>query len=202
MPNFRDAVRLRTRYIDDFVNARAREGFDQLVLLGAGFDTRGLRMREVVERGVRVFEVDIADQLARKRSVLAGAGVALPPHVAYVPFDFNTRDLATHLTAALVAKGFRAGVGAAFVMEGVIGYIDDAAIDATLRFMATAGGPRTRVVMTYADPSFDTSAERLPRNGFAFDEELAGDALHRRYLPGEPHPFAHVVRIGTARVVA
>jgi methyltransferase (TIGR00027 family) len=202
LPFFRDGVRLRTRYIDDAVRGALAVGVDQVVLLGAGFDARGLRMPEIAERGASVYEVDTDEQLQRKRRMLAGAEVKLPRHVVYVPFDFNVPDLADTLTAALVAKGFRRGRATMFVWEGVIGYIGDDIIDQSLRFMASAGGTGTRVAFTYAEATFDpeTAAIRTRRAGFSSSEELAGDALWRRYLPGDPHPNAFVTRVGTAVV--
>jgi methyltransferase (TIGR00027 family) len=177
-------------------------GLDQLVLLGAGFDARGLRMPEVDARGASVYEIDTAEQLSRKRGVLSAAGVKVPARVRYVPFDFDTPDFATSLTSALEGKGFRTGKGALFVWEGVIGYIDDAAIDQSLRFTANAGGPRSRVVFTFAQIGFEsnTATARTRRAGFRSCEETAGDELWRRYLPGEPHPNAWVIRVATAIV--
>src|SRR5215470_15876963 len=67
LPNFVDAVRLRTRFIDDFIRDGLREGLTQIVLLGAGFDARALRMSEIGEHGTRVYEVDFAPQLETKR---------------------------------------------------------------------------------------------------------------------------------------
>lgn len=203
LPFFRDGVRLRTRFLDDCVREGLAAGLDQLVLLGAGFDARGLRMSEIVSRGARVFEVDTPFQMDRKRSALASAGVELPAHVVYVPFDFDTTDLASELGDALEMAGFEPGAGAMFVWEGVIGYIDDAAIDRTLRFMAGVGGPRSRVGFTFADEAHlgqEPMSARTRRCGFASCEALAGDALWRRYLPGEPPPTAWVMKVGLATV--
>src|SRR5689334_13062137 len=47
LPFFVDAIRLRTRFIDDVVRDALRAGVDQIVLLGAGFDARGLRLPEI-----------------------------------------------------------------------------------------------------------------------------------------------------------
>ncbi len=90
-----------------------------------------------------------------------------------------------------------------FVWEGVIGYIDDAATDESLRFMARVGGPRTRVGLTYADEAHvgsESMVTRTKRCGFASLEAVAGDALWRRYLPGEPPPNAWVTKVAEARV--
>ncbi len=202
LPNFHDAVRLRTRCIDDAVRDGLAAGLDQVVLLGAGFDARGLRMPEIAVRRASVYEVDTAEQLERKRDVLAAAGVRIPQRVRYVWFDFDTPDYEAELAAALEAEGYRRGGGAIFVWEGVIGYIGSEEIDRNLRFMAREGGPRSRLVFTYAEGSFDpeTAAVRTRRAGFGSCEELAGDALWRRYLRGEPHPMAFVTRVGLAIV--
>jgi len=202
LPFFRDGVRLRTRYIDDAVREGLKAGLDQIVLLGAGFDARGLRMPEIAARRASVYEIDTADQLERKRAVLENAGVSLPAGLAYVPFDFDAPDFARSLTSALEGKGFRPGEGALFVWEGVIGYIDDAAIDQSLRFMARAGGARSRLVFTFAQVGFetDTATDRTRRAGFGSCEEIASDDLWRRYLGGEPHPNAWVIKIATAIV--
>ena len=100
------------------------------------------------------------------------------------------------------AKGFRRGAGAVFVWEGVIGYISGDEIDRSLRFMASAGGPRSRVVFTYVEGIFDpeTAAEATRRTGWSSSEEWGGDDLWRRYLPGDPHPSAFVVKLGIAIV--
>lgn len=202
LPFFRDGVRLRTRYIDDAVRAGLAAGLDQVVILGAGFDARGMRMPEMASRGAQVYEVDTHEQLSRKRKMLTAAGHSLPGRIDYVSFDFEIGDLEATLLPALEAKGFRKHAGAIFVWEGVIGYIDRSAIDRSLRFMASAGGSRSRVVFTYGDGSFapDSAAEAIRKLGFASCEELAGDELWRKYLAGDAHPNAFVMKVGTAMV--
>jgi methyltransferase (TIGR00027 family) len=202
LPFFHEGVRLRTRYIDDAVRDGLEAGLDQVVLLGAGFDARGLRMPEIAARRASVYEIDTGEQLARKRKVLAAAGVRVPARIRYVPFDFDRADFETGLASALEAKGFRRGEGAVFVWEGVIGYIGNDEIDRSLRFMASEGGPLTRVVFTFAEGTFDpgTSAERTRRAGFRSCEEVGGDDLWRRYFGGDPYPHAFVMKLGTAIV--
>jgi methyltransferase (TIGR00027 family) len=202
LPFFRDGVRLRTRYIDDAVREGLAAGLTQIVLLGAGFDARGLRMPEIGARHASVYEVDTAEQLSRKRKMLAAAGIKVPARVSYVPLDFDDAAFETALTAALEAKGFQCRAGTIFVWEGVIGYIGSDAIDRSLHFMASEGGPRSRLAFTFGEGSFapDTAEERTRRAGFSSCEELAGDELWRRYLPGEPHPHAFVMKVGTAVV--
>ncbi len=200
LPLVRAGVRLRTRFIDDFLREGLSAGTTQVVLFGAGFDTRAFRMPEIAACGARVYEVDLAGQLEQKRALLATAGVPLPGHVAHVACDFMAADFAPALTAGLEAAGLRRGAGALFVWEGVTPYIDDPAVDRSLAFMAGAGGPGTRVVFDYGAPRFDpvSAAERTRRAGFSGFEEVDYDVLWRRYLPGEPPPMASMLRIAVA----
>jgi methyltransferase (TIGR00027 family) len=202
LPFFRDGIRLRTRFLDDCVRDGLAAGLEQVVLLGAGFDARGLRMKELEARGAKVFEVDTPEQMQRKRAMLASAGVTVPARVVYVPFDVDTTDFEGELGGALEMAGFRRGGGAMFVWEGVIGYIDDAAIERSLRFMASAGRAGSRVAFTFGEGSFgdETVVARTRRCGFTTCEEIAGDALWRKYLPGDPHPNAWVMKVGLATV--
>lgn len=204
LPFMREGVRLRTRFIDDFVRDGLASGLRQVVLLGAGFDARGLRMQEVEAAGATVFEVDLAQLLDVKRGLLAAAGVALPPHVALIASDFADAQFPSALEERLEASGFRRGAGALFVWEGVIAYIDDAAIERSLAFMVRAGGPGTRVVFDYSDVRFDPvpAAERVRRAGFGSFESVGADELWRRHLPGDPLAAAAIVRMGIAVVAS
>src|SRR5262249_62051874 len=65
VPYFREAIRLRTRLIDDFVRASLAAGVAQIVILGVGFDCRAERMAEIASSRASVFEVDFPAQLAR-----------------------------------------------------------------------------------------------------------------------------------------
>jgi methyltransferase (TIGR00027 family) len=200
LPNFRDGIRLRTRYVDDAVRDGLTAGLAQVVLLGAGFDTRGLRLREIVERRAAVFEVDTPVQIERKREVLREAGVTPPTAIAYVPFDFDAPNLETALPAALAAYGFDDHRGALFVWEGVIGYISPAAVDRTLRLVARICGPDGRLVFTYGEGTFapSTAVESTATAGFQRCDEESVDVVWRRYLAGDPPPGLSIAKVATA----
>ncbi len=128
---------LRTLAIDGALVEALKRGATQLVILGAGLDGRAFRMPEL--KDVRVFEVDHPATQAYKRERLA----ALTPtasNVAFVAVDFE-RD---SLNDALAAAGHRAEVPTVWVWEGVIVYLTDAALRATLNVV-------TRVLGTLVD---------------------------------------------------
>ena len=113
VPGARSSAVARTRFIDDAIAARLGEQTEQLVILGAGFDSRAYRLPGL--RGITVFEVDHPDTLATKRRALERALRALPKHVHFVPTDFNQRELATVMAEA----GYRESLRTFFVWEGV-----------------------------------------------------------------------------------
>src|SRR5262245_7670099 len=78
----------RTRFIDARLEAAIREGTVQIVILGAGFDSRAYRLTQLLT-GARVFEVDQPDTQVRKiqrvQEVLGNA----PSNLQYVAVDFR-----------------------------------------------------------------------------------------------------------------
>ena len=202
LPFFRDGIRLRTRFIDDVVRDRVGAGIDQLVLYGAGFDARALRMREISERRVHVYEVDLPEQLERKRAVLAAGGVEVPATIAYVPCDLSG-DFELGLAHALATHGFQRERGALFVWEGVTTYIGVAAVDRSLAFIASHAGPAGSVVFDFGARFFAAESvdAHVTRAGFASCRSHGCDELWRRYLPGEPHPAAWVARLAVADMI-
>jgi methyltransferase (TIGR00027 family) len=202
LPFFSEAVRLRTRFIDDVVTSALDAGTTQVVLLGAGFDARALRLPAIAKHGASVYEVDFAEQLARKRALLDAARVTLPAWDHYVACDFNAPDFDDALMASLAERGFRAGAGAVFVWEGVIAYISKEATERTMRFVVRVGGPGARLVFDFAPIALepDTAENRARRAGFTRFEQVGNDAIWRRHFASEPPPIASVGCLGTAFV--
>lgn len=145
-PGVRTSVVARTRFIDDALEAcLAGPGgpVEQLVILGAGGDSRAYRLAGL--RGLPVFEVDHPDTQAAKRRVLERALPGGPPaNVRFVATDFTRRDL----EAAMAAAGYREPARTFFLWEGVTNYLTAEAVDATLRWCARAA-PGSRVLFTY-----------------------------------------------------
>nr|WP_225956285.1 bifunctional GNAT family N-acetyltransferase/class I SAM-dependent methyltransferase [Amycolatopsis lexingtonensis] len=103
---------LRTRVFDDVVRAAATR---QVVLLGAGLDTRALRLD--LPAGERVFEIDRADVLGFKTAVLDSVGAR-----ARVRCDRLAVDLAEDWDGALLTAGFSAERPTTWIAEGVLPY--------------------------------------------------------------------------------
>jgi methyltransferase (TIGR00027 family) len=201
VPYIRESIRLRTRFIDDVVRQSLAGGVRQIVILGAGFDCRALRLREVCACRAVAYEVDFAAQLERKAARLAAAGVELPSWLACIPSDLGAEGFDSRLRADLYARAFSPTAPALFIWEGVLGYLDDAAVDRTLRLMASAGGRRSRAVLNYNLSRITPAAlaARAIAAGFVDVEDDGLATLHRRLLAGEPAPESALYRIAVLR---
>jgi methyltransferase (TIGR00027 family) len=137
-------MQVRTRLIDDAVRAFVAGGGRQLIVLGAGYDCRALRLPELAH--ARVFEVDHAATQAHKRAVLDRLGAASPAR--YLEWDFETHPM-DDLPGALAEAGHDAAAPTATIWEGVTMYLTEAAIDASLRAMAAWSAAGSVLAMTY-----------------------------------------------------
>jgi methyltransferase (TIGR00027 family) len=133
----------RDRYIDDVLQSFLHEGLQQLVILGAGYDSRPYRFG-LADR-VKTFEVDHpatqSEKLAKLRDIFGSA----PSHVVYVPIDFNTQTL----DECLLAWGYDPGLKSFFIWQGVSMYLTDEAVDATLYFVARHARQGSAIVFDY-----------------------------------------------------
>lgn len=137
-------MQVRTKLLDDAVRNFVDAGGRQLVLLGAGFDCRALRMPELAD--AQVFEVDHPATQAHKRGTLEKIGAPSPAH--YVSWDFETRAM-DELPDALVDAGHDPALASLTIWEGVTMYLTEAAIDASLHAIAAYSCPTSQLAMTY-----------------------------------------------------
>ncbi|MGA8437530.1 MAG: SAM-dependent methyltransferase [Candidatus Sulfotelmatobacter sp.] len=134
----------RVRAIDEYVTSAVAAGIPQIVILGAGFDSRAYRIAGA-ERS-RFFEVDHPNTSAVKKAHIARALGSLPEHVKYVAVDFQ-RD---RVPESLDAAGFKPLQRSLFVWEGVSNYLTEDAVRSTLSFIGSLA-PGTGLAFTYVD---------------------------------------------------
>ncbi len=195
----------RTAFIDEALAAALRRGTPQIVILGAGYDTRALRIPGI-ESAV-VFEVDHPDTQAFKRTRLDADIEAIQERVRFVGVDFDRQDLGERLRSA----GFRFDSPSFVIWEGVTQYLPEDAVDATLRVLATMNRG-SEVVLTYMDRALIEGTRSFPggrrllfavrfvgepfrfglaptetagflrSRGFELLEDIGGDNLSARYF--------------------
>ncbi len=223
-PYTRSSGVVRTRAIDDLVCEAIRCGARQLVLLGAGFDSRGLRLEEA--KSVAVFEVDHpATQTEKEKRLQAFIG-QVRTNIRYVPVDFEKDDL----EKKLIKAGFDPRVAAVVVWEGVISYLTEAAVRATFGLLTDLLAPSSCLIFTYmhkgvldgskAFPgvrrwrswvSFcgepfvfgfnpDTLGDTLRSFGFALRSDKSTEEIAQQYCPalGRNEPGSQAYRVAIA----
>jgi methyltransferase (TIGR00027 family) len=145
-PGVTTFVLARHRFIDDALAAAIVDpGIEQLVLLGAGYDSRAYRFASDL-RDVTVFEVDHPATAARKAAVVAKHASGLPrAGIVRVPVDFETQSLEERLVDA----GFRRGARTFWAWEGVSMYLQRPAVQGTLATIRALSGPGSRLSMDF-----------------------------------------------------
>lgn len=197
-------VRLRTRYLDDRLDQHLAEGCRQVVILGAGLDTRAARKRVP---GVAYFEIDDARTLSFKAARLAENKV--PAEVTYIPGDY----VASGVLPLLEKNGFNRDLPSFFIWEGNTMYLTKGPVMQVLAELKESVPAfaisfdfmdEAVVARTTGDPQVTTFVERFAAMGapwhLGIDDAtaLAREArlavadvstvasLHRAYWPDKP----------------
>ena len=142
--NFVDGFLRRALANDDDESGGGGAAITQVVVLGAGLDTRPLRLAELCDAaddrgGIQIFEVDFPAVLDYKNRVLASnTGVPYPEFVMsmapgvvlnQVSVDWANEKFDEKLRAA---DGFSATAPTAWVIEGVLSYLSEQEVRDTL----------------------------------------------------------------------
>jgi methyltransferase (TIGR00027 family) len=144
LPGIFNEIVARTRYIDDQVIRSINEGMTQLVIMGAGYDTRAHRIPKIKEK-MRPFEIDhpMTQRLKiRRLNKLFGK---MSDHVTYVPVDFEKQTMRN----ALNQSGYDSSQKTLFIWEGVSMYITPEAVDEALSFVVTYSGKGSGIIFNY-----------------------------------------------------
>lgn len=184
MPGLTNSAVARARFFDDIVGQAVANGLEQLVILGAGYDSRAYRIGGIDL--ARVFEVDQPDTIAAKKEKIVEIFGTLPAHVTYVPIDFNAEKLADGLREC----GYDASKKTLFTMEGLIMYLDPGAVDGLLAFIARSSGKGSAVAFDYGRRHSDTAPASHLNESQATRKftESQGDAV-RFVVPGPVEAF-------------
>ncbi len=223
-PYTRSSGVVRTRAIDDLVRDAIRSGARQLVLLGAGFDSRACRLEEAGK--ITVFEVDHPATQQVKKERLKTCMDRLPANIRYVTADFE-RD---NLEAKLAESGYDPATPAIAVWEGVISYLTESAVQGAFAVLARLLAPSSFLIFTYThkgaldgskafpgarrwrswssvsgEPFIyglnpDTLAEMLKPYRFLLQSDASTAEIARRYCPplGRREPGNRAYRVATA----
>ncbi|HKQ54227.1 MAG TPA: SAM-dependent methyltransferase [Pyrinomonadaceae bacterium] len=146
VPGIRLHYALRKRCLEEMARAALGEGFGQVVVLGAGFDTLALRLHKAFPR-TTFFEVD--HPATQRAKILALGGDELPGrNVRFISLDLARCSL----ERALLARAeYDAEANTLFVAEGLLMYLALAEVDLILNFIRRYSGHASRLAFTFME---------------------------------------------------
>ncbi len=135
------SIVIRTKFLDDLLEQASAAGVRQVVLLGAGMDSRAFRMDW--PEGTRLFEVDTAAPLDFKASVLRQERAVARCERITVPVDL--RD---DWPGALAAAGHDAAAPTVWIAEGLLIYLPEDAVELLLARIGARSAIGSRMGLT------------------------------------------------------
>jgi methyltransferase (TIGR00027 family) len=221
-PPSRDLVRIRTKYLDDTLDKQLRSNVRQVVILGAGLDTRAVRKHSAE---VSYFEIDDPATLRLKQAcyerhrfdinvtftpgdyvrdglitLLARSGIAFD-RPTYFIWEGNTmylpRDYTRQVLAELQSHFRRFELSFDYMADSVVSKTTgDSAITRLVESFARMGAP-------WVSGIGDIDALALEA-GLKVVEDFRTAELYRKYWPGRPMPspifdFYSVCTMGSER---
>jgi methyltransferase (TIGR00027 family) len=169
LPGHANSIRARVRYFDDFIRTSINEGLEQLVILGAGYDTRAYRIEDLKGK-VIIFEVDHPDTQCVKVEKIKKIFGSIPNNVTFVSIDFETETL----SQKLFNSGYERSKKTLFVMEGLIMYLPPEAVERTLSFISRNSSKGSSIIFDYYPESVidGTSELEVGKNIMDFVAQL------------------------------
>lgn len=173
---------IRTRYLDDALLAAVEGGLTQVVVMAAGMDSRAFRL--TWPAGTVLFEIDRDEIFDYKEEILTGLG-AVPTcdrRIVRADLEHNWID-------PLVDAGFDRSRPAAFLVEGLVVYLDDAAVAGLLTSVASIAQPGSWIAADVPGVELLTSSFMKP-----FADKLA--SLGCPWLFGVANPEEYFAQFG------
>jgi methyltransferase (TIGR00027 family) len=179
-PGFHEHLISRTRFIDDFVENAVKQGAEQYVILGAGYDLRAHRLD--FPSSLKIYEVDQPEVQSRKKAKLPDS-IANAENVVYVSLDFNNQTL----NEQLVKAGYDQSKSTIFTLEGVSQYISKEAVNSTLEeIVALTKNTSSTFYISYVDSNLKTDPIACFGNGYQNAAKKAEMIMSLAAKVGEP----------------
>lgn len=157
---------VRMAVVDAYIRDWLAQGVEQVVILGAGLDSRAWRLKELAGR--RVFEVDQqatqAVKLRRSEPLPEPFGI-----VRFVSANFEQPD---NLPSALTASGFEPSEPAIWVCEGVTAYLEPEVTARLLHCVGALSAAGSKLVVSYVAPPTTRRVQRQNRVFFELAQRL------------------------------
>ncbi len=134
----------RTKYIDAVFERALAEQFDQILIFGAGFDTRALRFQDRMQN-TRIFELDAAITQQAKIGQYQKRHLTIPSNLKFIAIDFDKESLSMKLYEA----GFDKQQRSLFILEGLLMYLQPESVHAAFKTIQDFAGKHSWIIFDY-----------------------------------------------------
>lgn len=196
----------RTKYIDSLLENAISNGIQQVIILGAGFDTRAVRLDFL--KTIPVIEIDHPNTSNFKAEIYKERIGKIPENVTFLQIDFNKQSL----DQLALKHNLDFSKPTAIIWEGVTNYLTEEAVKSTFSFISKFAA-NSQIIFTYVHKdilqnptsflggtklledlekleehwTFGFIPEELPNYLNQFDitllEDLGADDYRKRFLP-------------------
>ncbi|HEX3013380.1 MAG TPA: SAM-dependent methyltransferase, partial [Methanobacterium sp.] len=134
----------RTKFIDSVFQKAISNEFDQILIFGAGFDSRGIRFGDLNKKTI-IFELDAPVTQKAKINQLKKRGIRINPNITFISIDFNKESLEDKL----IESGFTKNKRSLFILEGLTMYLNPEAIENTFSVINQFAGNDSELIFDY-----------------------------------------------------
>ncbi len=129
-PGMYEYIVARTKYFDSVMEKAIGNGIEQILIFGAGYDSRGIRFIGN-HQNISIYELDSPITQTAKIDQFEKRDIITPSNVIYIPIDFIKESLEEKLLEA----GFDKGKKSLFLLEGLVMYLRPESVDSTFRII-------------------------------------------------------------------
>lgn len=173
-PGLGNSIRARVSYFDLVLKECISHDITQLIILGAGYDTRPYRIPEI-DNNFKVFEVDHPDTQSFKKEIITRILGKLPGNVTYIPLNLETGDLDLAISSTCFSELKKTLV----IMEGLIMYLSSDSIHRIFSYFSQRCPVGSKILFDYY-PESVVSGEK---------NEYAKNIVKFTQMNGEPLKF-------------
>lgn len=187
----------RTKYIDQVFVDAVKNAVEQVVFLGAGYDSRPYRYNALLGN-TRVFEADTKATQEYKTYLLNKCGTKISENITYVPLDFEKDDL----FSMLFDNGYDAQKRTLFIWEGVTFYLSETTVTEMLKKIRENSAAGSRICFDFQtiackedlintgikeeEIKFGIEAGKIEpfvaENGYAIVEHINSTGMEKKFL--------------------
>lgn len=133
----------RTKLIDSIFKNYS-EHIQQVLIFGAGFDSRAIRFRKELHN-TKLFELDAPMTQQNKINTFKEKNIDLPANLNFISIDFNKESLIEKLDSF----GFKRDMRSLFVLEGITMYLTEESAESTFNTISQYAGSGSIIVFDY-----------------------------------------------------